>query len=90
MCPRNASGDLDAGGDRRMGFAGRGRWVNGARGIVVYEIGESGVHFVIMFRVPRLRRNFGRILRGTNAFAFGFVPGPVEATAGLYRDFFSA
>lgn len=39
-----------------------------------------------MFRVPRVRKNFGRILRGTNAFALGFVHGPVRATAELYRD----
>ena len=39
-----------------------------------------------MFRVPRVRRNIGRILRGTNAFALGFVHGPVRATAELYRD----
>ena len=86
MCPKNASGDLEANGDRRMGFANRGRWLDGARGLVVYEIGDSGVHFVVMFRVPRLRFRSRILRRGTNAFAFGFVHGPVGATAALYRE----
>ena len=45
MCPRNASGDLEAGGDRSVGFANRGL-LSGARGLVVYEIGNTGVHLV--------------------------------------------
>lgn len=85
MCPKNASGDLDENGDRPMGFASRGR-LDGAHGLVVYEIGDSGVHFVVMFRVPLLRSKW--IRRGTNAFAFGFVHGhgPVGATAALYKE----
>ena len=40
MCPKNASGDLEGNGDRRMGFANRGYRLDGARGLVVYEIGD--------------------------------------------------
>jgi hypothetical protein len=84
MCPANATGDLDSEGDRVMGFASKGSSWGGVHGLVVFEVGTSGIHFVIAWRVPLIRIN-GIFRRTSNAFAFGLVHGPIAPSKELFR-----